>query len=152
MRRIETSPRANWQEKVETAGLVWHSGEQVYWDESACYEFLVGLLHPGGLACPHCSDRDHLKVHRRDRAPILAYRCTACRRISSLKENQFGQVVSRSYRRPSISSTHIAWRGRTTGCTATPHSAARAVNKIVALSQLKRPASKMCVNSVAWAS
>jgi hypothetical protein len=52
-------------------------------DEPACYEFLVGLLHPEGLACPHCGDRDHLKVHRRDRAPILAYRCTACRRIST---------------------------------------------------------------------
>jgi transposase-like protein len=50
-------------------------------DESACYEFLVGLLHPGGLTCPHCGDRDRLQVHRRDRAPILAYRCTACRRI-----------------------------------------------------------------------
>ncbi len=50
-------------------------------DESACYEFLVGLLHPDGLACPHCGDLDHLKVHRRDRAPILAYRCTTCRRI-----------------------------------------------------------------------
>ena len=50
-------------------------------DESACYEFLVGLLHPDGLACPHCGDPNHLKVHRRDRAPILAYRCTACRRI-----------------------------------------------------------------------
>ena len=50
-------------------------------DEPACYEFLVGLLHPDGLACPHCGDRDHLRVHRRDRAPILAHRCTACRRI-----------------------------------------------------------------------
>ena len=50
-------------------------------DETACYEFLVGLLHPGGLACPRCGDRDHLRVHRRDRAPILAYRCAACRRI-----------------------------------------------------------------------
>jgi transposase-like protein len=52
-------------------------------DESACYGFLVGLLHPDGLACPHCGDRDHLKVHRRDRAPILAHRCTSCRRIST---------------------------------------------------------------------
>jgi hypothetical protein len=52
-------------------------------DESACYEFLVGLLHPDGLARPHRGDGDHLKVHRRDRAPILAYRCTACRRIST---------------------------------------------------------------------
>lgn len=50
-------------------------------DETACYEFLVDLLHPDGLACPHCQDRDGLKVHRRDRAPILVYRCTDCRRI-----------------------------------------------------------------------
>ena len=50
-------------------------------DESACYEFLVRLLHPDGLASPHCGDRERLKVHRRDRAPILMYRCTACRRI-----------------------------------------------------------------------
>ena len=50
-------------------------------DESACFDFLLGLLHPDGLACPRCGDRDHLKVHRRDRAPILAYRCAACRRV-----------------------------------------------------------------------
>jgi transposase-like protein len=50
-------------------------------DETACYKFLDGLLHPDGLACPHCGDRDGLKVHRRDRAPILMYRCTGCRRI-----------------------------------------------------------------------
>jgi transposase-like protein len=66
-------------------------------DESACYEFLVGLLHPGGLACPHCGDRDHLKVHRRDRAPILAYRCTACRRISTAFT---GTVLQGTKRRP----------------------------------------------------
>ena len=66
-------------------------------DESACYEFLVGLLHPGGLACPHCSDRDHLRVHRRDRAPILAYRCTACRRICTAFT---GTVLQGTKRRP----------------------------------------------------
>lgn len=50
-------------------------------DESACSEFLVGLLHPDGLACPPCGDLDPLKVDRRARAPILAYRCTTCRRL-----------------------------------------------------------------------
>jgi transposase-like protein len=50
-------------------------------DETACYDFLVELLHPDGLACPHCGDREGLRVHRRDRAPILVYRCTGCRRI-----------------------------------------------------------------------
>ena len=39
MRRIVTTPRADWREKVEEAGLIWHSGEQVYWNESAFYEF-----------------------------------------------------------------------------------------------------------------
>jgi transposase-like protein len=50
-------------------------------DETACYDFLVGLFHPDGLACPHCEALDGLKVHRRDRAPILVYRCAGCRRI-----------------------------------------------------------------------
>ena len=39
MRRIATTPRANWQEKVQKAGLTWHSGQQPYWNESAFYEF-----------------------------------------------------------------------------------------------------------------
>ena len=45
MRRIESTPRAGWQERVEEAGLLWHahenkaSGEQPYWNESAFYEF-----------------------------------------------------------------------------------------------------------------
>ena len=39
MRRISTTPRAGWEQKVEQVGLTWHSGEQVYWNESAFYEF-----------------------------------------------------------------------------------------------------------------
>lgn len=39
MRRIATKPRADWQKKVEAVGLIWHSNEQVYWNESAFYEF-----------------------------------------------------------------------------------------------------------------
>ncbi len=39
MRRVEAAPRDNWQKKVEEAGLIWHSGDQVYWNESAFYEF-----------------------------------------------------------------------------------------------------------------
>src|SRR5260370_22851819 len=39
MRRIAAAPRADWQKKVEEAGLIWHTGEQPYWDESAFYEF-----------------------------------------------------------------------------------------------------------------
>jgi glutathionylspermidine synthase len=39
MRRVQATPRDNWQKKVEEAGLIWHSGDQVYWNESAFYEF-----------------------------------------------------------------------------------------------------------------
>jgi hypothetical protein len=50
-------------------------------DQDACYHKLVGLLHPDGLACPNCQTDDHLRVHRRHRAPVLDYRCTACGRV-----------------------------------------------------------------------
>ncbi|HEY0263590.1 MAG TPA: glutathionylspermidine synthase family protein [Granulicella sp.] len=41
MQRISLPPRAGWQQKVEAAGLTFHTLEngQPYWDESACYEF-----------------------------------------------------------------------------------------------------------------
>jgi transposase-like protein len=49
-------------------------------DESACYDYLVGLMHPRGLTCPRCGSGD-LRVHRRTRDPVLDYRCPRCRRI-----------------------------------------------------------------------
>lgn len=43
MQRISISPRPDWQAKVESVGLTYHSPElmapRTYWDESACYEF-----------------------------------------------------------------------------------------------------------------
>ncbi len=40
MRRVASSLRADWQTKVEAAGLTLHtSEEQAYWNESAFYEF-----------------------------------------------------------------------------------------------------------------
>jgi glutathionylspermidine synthase len=45
MQRINISPRPDWQAKVESVGLTYHSPEAMaesghtYWDESACYEF-----------------------------------------------------------------------------------------------------------------
>src|SRR5262245_160020 len=50
-------------------------------DEGACYDRLVAWLHPGGLTCPRFGERDRLGVHRRHRAPVLDYRCKACRRV-----------------------------------------------------------------------
>jgi glutathionylspermidine synthase len=39
MRRIPLQPRSNWQQKVQECGLMWHSADQGYWNESAFYEF-----------------------------------------------------------------------------------------------------------------
>jgi len=49
MERIACIPRDNWQQKVEAAGLTYHTPEsedpdgpqldRAYWDETACYEF-----------------------------------------------------------------------------------------------------------------
>jgi transposase-like protein len=50
-------------------------------DERACYDRLVALLDPDGLACPRCGSRDRLGVHRRRRDPVLDYQCGHCRRV-----------------------------------------------------------------------
>jgi transposase len=50
-------------------------------DQDACYHKLLGWLHPDGLDCPNCKTDDHLRVHRRHRAPVLDHRCTACGRV-----------------------------------------------------------------------
>jgi glutathionylspermidine synthase len=39
MRRIASTPRPAWQQRVEEAGLVWHTSERPYWNESAFYRF-----------------------------------------------------------------------------------------------------------------
>ncbi len=44
-------------------------------DEQACYDKLVSLLRPDGLCCPRCGGTDSVRVHGRDRTPVLRYRC-----------------------------------------------------------------------------
>jgi glutathionylspermidine synthase len=39
MRRLTVAPRPNWEQRVSEAGLTWHTGESLYWNESAYYEF-----------------------------------------------------------------------------------------------------------------
>jgi transposase-like protein len=50
-------------------------------DERACYDRLLGLLHPGGLRCPGCGAAEGLGVHRRRRDPVLDYQCAGCGRV-----------------------------------------------------------------------
>jgi transposase-like protein len=67
-------------------------------DADACYAKLLTWLHPAGLACPRCGSRDGLGVHRRHRAPILDYRCTACRRVF----NAFTGTALQGSKRPVV--------------------------------------------------
>ncbi|MHA3772294.1 glutathionylspermidine synthase family protein [Verrucomicrobiota bacterium sgz303538] len=39
MKRHTITPRADWQSRVEALGFSFHTGDDVYWDESAYYEF-----------------------------------------------------------------------------------------------------------------
>jgi len=50
-------------------------------DEQASYDYLLNVLHPGGLICPGCGSADDFGVHRRHRAPVLDYQCRRCRRV-----------------------------------------------------------------------
>lgn len=65
-------------------------------DERACYDRLVALLHPGGLACPRCGAADRLGIHRRHRDPVSDYQCGGCGRVF----NAFTGTPLQGIRRP----------------------------------------------------
>jgi transposase-like protein len=67
-------------------------------DEAACYSWLLGLLHPGGLACPRCHAEEGLGVHRRHREPVLDYQCASCKRVFNAWT---GTVLEKTHRSPS---------------------------------------------------
>ena len=69
-----------------------------YLDEEACYTQLVAVLHPDGLACPRCGERQRLGVHRCDRAPVLEYQCATCGRVFNAWA---GTLLQGTHRRPS---------------------------------------------------
>ena len=69
-----------------------------YLDEDACYTKLVELLHPDGLACPRCGERQRLGIHRRHRDPVLDYQCGACGRVFNAWT---GTALQGTHRRPS---------------------------------------------------
>ena len=50
-------------------------------DQEACYNLLLTWLHPQGLACPDCHRADRMPIHRRDRQPVVDYRCGHCGRV-----------------------------------------------------------------------
>jgi transposase-like protein len=52
-----------------------------YLDEDACYTKLVELLHPHGLGCPRCGERQRLGIHRCHRAPVVDLQCGHCGRV-----------------------------------------------------------------------
>ena len=57
-------------------------------DEQACYDFLLHVLHPGGLACPHGHRLPPEQApHDRHRAPIMDERCRRCGAVFNLFTN-----------------------------------------------------------------
>jgi transposase-like protein len=67
-------------------------------DEDACYRKLVEILHPGGLACPACGQRQRLGVHHRHREPVLDYQCGDCGRVFNAWTDT---ALQGTHRRPS---------------------------------------------------
>src|SRR6478752_491290 len=57
-------------------------------DEQAWYDFLLQVLHPTGLACPHghLVPSEHAPLDRH-RAPIMDYRCRRCGAVFNLFTN-----------------------------------------------------------------
>jgi glutathionylspermidine synthase len=41
MRRVSVVPRDDWQTRVESVGLAFHTGDTSYWNEAACYELTL---------------------------------------------------------------------------------------------------------------
>ena len=68
-----------------------------YLDEDACYAQLVALLHPDGLSCPGCGERQRLGIHHRHRAPVLDYQCGTCGRVFNAWT---GTILQGTHRRP----------------------------------------------------
>lgn len=57
-------------------------------DEQVCYNYLLEVLHPGGLYCPqgHRLPADQAP-HDRHRAPIVDYRCRMCGAVFNIFTN-----------------------------------------------------------------
>ena len=53
-------------------------------DRERCYDFLFSVLHPHGIGCPNGHPLEEAFIHKRDRAPILDYRCKTCGRCFNL--------------------------------------------------------------------
>ena len=91
-------------------------------DEDACYTKLVELLHPEGLACPQCGERQRLGIHRCQRTPLVDFQCGTCGRVF----NAFtGTSLQGTHRRPAqllmilrgiAQGTPTAQRARELGC------------------------------------
>lgn len=54
-------------------------------DEQGCYNYLLNIIHPGGLHCPYGHSLPESQApHMRDRAPVFDYRCLKCGAVFNL--------------------------------------------------------------------
>jgi len=57
-------------------------------DEQACYDFLLRVLHPSGLACPSGHPLPVAQApHDQHRTPLMDYRCRRCGAVFNLFTN-----------------------------------------------------------------
>ena len=57
-------------------------------NEQRCYNWLLSVLHPNGLSCPHGHRLPpYQKPHDRHRAPMMDYRCRQCGAVFNLFTN-----------------------------------------------------------------
>jgi transposase len=54
-------------------------------NEADCYQYLLELLHPDGLACPHGHDLPvNQASHKHERGVVVSYRCRSCHAVFNL--------------------------------------------------------------------
>ena len=59
-------------------------------DEQKCYDWLVIILHPRGFECPQCRlPVEASRVHRRDRDPVLYFKCMCGRIFNVFSETEW---------------------------------------------------------------
>lgn len=65
-------------------------------DQKACYQKLVAAIHPDGLGCPKCGERQRIGVHRYRRPHAPDFRCKECRCVFNAWTDTVFQGTHRS--------------------------------------------------------
>ena len=102
--------------------------------EQECYTFLLHILHPDGLQCPHGHPLPPEQApHDRQRQPICDYRCRVCGAVFNLFTDTLWQATRYSCRTivlvlrgfvQGVPTRHLAASASACSASATPSSSA----------------------------